>query len=135
MKKLTCMLLLACTVLVPRLSAHGRPKCSECDKDRDNETAQVVVQNVAAILMNAITAVSNPQKPQVVAQGIGGVISGIANIVQQSMKDFDLKNVNPDDVAKIVAEKLIAMKVDARLGDWVKKRAAQQGFTRLATRK
>lgn len=133
--KTLALLLLTGVALTSNLSAHERPKCSECEKDKDNETAQVVVQNVAAILMSAITAVSNPQKPQVVAQGIGGVISGIANIVQQSMKDLDLKNVNPDDIAKVVAEKLIAMKVDARLGDWVKKRAAQQGFTRLAVRK
>lgn len=131
MNKISLILLLSCLAGV-QLSAHERMRCSECEKD--NQTAQIVVQNVASILMGAITAVSNPQKPNVVAQGIGGVITGIANIVQQSMKNFDLKNANPDDVAKIVAEKLIALKVDKQLGEFVKKRAAQQGFARLAVR-
>lgn len=117
------------------LAAHMRPKCAECEKDSDGQTAQVVVQNVASIIMGFITAVSSPQKPNAVVQGIGGMINGVANIVQQSMKDLNLKNVNPDDVAKVVAEKLLAMNVDAKLGDWVKKRAAQQGFSRLAVRK
>lgn len=117
------------------LAAHMRPKCSECEKDSDGQTAQIVVQNVAGILMSAITAVSNPNKPNLVVQGIGGVFAGIAGIVQQTMKDLDLKNVNPDDVAKIVMEKLVAMKVEKQLEDWIKTRAAQQSFARCAARK
>ncbi len=134
MKRLSLLFVVA-GLLGSDLSAHMRPKCSECEKDSDGQTAQIVVQNVAGILMGAITAVSNPNKPNLVVQGIGGVFAGIAGIVQQTMKDLDLKNVNSDDVAKIVMEKLVAMKVEKQLEDWIKTRAAQQSFARCAARK
>lgn len=80
------------------------------------DDAQVVLGNLATILVNFGAIVAAPQDPQTVAPGIAGMLGGLANIVAYIMKHMpvDRTTITPEDIEQFLLNADPQFKVQLR---------------------
>lgn len=83
-----------------------RAVCQYCGKDHDQEdnTTQIVLTNFASMIGHFIQMTQNPDNSHNVAQNLGGIIHGVANIVSNVVKRGCIAH---DDTVRAELEKTL----------------------------
>jgi len=124
-KNLNILLLLA-AFFTPSVAAQPRNGTKQ-QKPQD-QTAQVVLSNFAAMFMNIIAMAGNPHDPATLVQGGQGIVQGLANIIGTALKMVPKEEVSPSEVADLVYKKLMELNIHQDIARQVSVVATRHAF-------